>query len=141
MRPETWARSSTRLATSSGAATSRSIHRTTAIRSPRMTCRPGSRSSPDLYGHHTPVWSVDRSLSHGRHSRNVGSAAPQSGISSSRYTILGRLASGGMADIYLVLAVTGAGIDRHLVLKRVQKARASDPTYVQMFLDEARLAA
>jgi serine/threonine protein kinase len=72
----------------------------------------------------------------------VGIAVPQErGTSSSRYTILGRLASGGMADIFLVLATTDAGVDRHLVLKRVLAERARDPTFVKMFLDEARLSA
>ncbi|HTJ81553.1 MAG TPA: serine/threonine-protein kinase, partial [Polyangiaceae bacterium] len=46
-----------------------------------------------------------------------------------------------MADIYLVLASTEAGVDRHLVLKRVLAERSRDPVFAQMFLDEARLAA
>src|SRR5262245_27721321 len=46
-----------------------------------------------------------------------------------------------MADIYLVLASTEAGVDRHLVLKRVLAERSRDPLFARMFLDEARLAA
>src|SRR5262245_25423518 len=69
------------------------------------------------------------------------SFAQERGTTSSRYTILGRLASGGMADIFLVLASTEAGVDRYLVLKRVLAERSRDPVFAQMFLDEARLAA
>ncbi len=72
----------------------------------------------------------------------VGVPIPQErGTSSNRYTILGRLASGGMADIFLALVQTEAGVDRHLVLKRVLAERARDVMFSQMFLDEARLAA
>jgi serine/threonine protein kinase len=46
-----------------------------------------------------------------------------------------------MADIYLVLQTTDAGVDRYLVLKRVLAERARDAAFATMFLDEARLAA
>jgi len=67
--------------------------------------------------------------------------AQEKGTTSTRYAILGRLASGGMADIYLVLQTNEAGVDRHLVLKRVLAERSRDPAFASMFLDEARLAA
>lgn len=59
-----------------------------------------------------------------------------------RYELLGRIAVGGMAEIYLAREperVAGAG-DRHLVIKRVLSHVADDPTFVNMFFDEARLA-
>jgi serine/threonine protein kinase len=72
----------------------------------------------------------------------VTSATSQErGTTSSRYAILGRLAGGGMADIYLAHATTEAGVSRYLVLKRVLAERSRDPAFAKMFLDEARLAA
>lgn len=59
-----------------------------------------------------------------------------------RYELLGRLAVGGMAEIYLARetsTVQGAG-SRHLVIKRVLAHVADDETFRTMFFDEARLA-
>jgi len=67
-------------------------------------------------------------------------ALPEVGTTSNRYTILGRLAGGGMADIFLTRVTTEAGVDRHVVLKRVLAERSNDPHFATMFLDEARLA-
>jgi len=51
------------------------------------------------------------------------------------------LAAGGMARIY-VARTTGIGMfERHVVLKLITPERANDAVAVQMFLDEARLAA
>jgi serine/threonine-protein kinase len=71
----------------------------------------------------------------------VGAPTVQEGLSSSRYTILGRLAEGGMADIFLARATAEAGFERYVVLKRVIAERARDLDFARMFLDEARLAA
>ncbi|MAQ18128.1 MAG: hypothetical protein CMN30_25445 [Sandaracinus sp.] len=60
----------------------------------------------------------------------------------SRYELLGRLAVGGMAEIYLARepeTVRGAG-HRTLVIKRVLPHVADDPAFVDMFFNEARLA-
>jgi serine/threonine protein kinase len=46
-----------------------------------------------------------------------------------------------MADIFLARGMTVAGIERHIVLKRMRREHFSRPQYVAMFLDEARLAA
>jgi serine/threonine protein kinase len=70
----------------------------------------------------------------------VGSE-PRAGTASTRYEILGRLAEGGMAEIFLAKSIGMAGLERHVVLKRVLPERARDPGFVAMFLDEARLAA
>jgi serine/threonine protein kinase len=58
-----------------------------------------------------------------------------------RYKILRHLASGGMADIYLVRATGIAGFEKTLVLKRIRPDHAGEPSFITMFLDEARLAA
>jgi serine/threonine-protein kinase len=56
-----------------------------------------------------------------------------------RYEILGRLAFGGMAEIFLARESSGAGA-RHVVIKRVLPNVADDAKFVEMFLNEARLA-
>jgi ABC-type phosphate/phosphonate transport system substrate-binding protein len=56
-----------------------------------------------------------------------------------RYRVVDRLATGGMADVYLV--VDEADPDaRPLVLKRILPHLAQDPTFVRMFEQEARIA-
>jgi serine/threonine-protein kinase len=57
-----------------------------------------------------------------------------------RYEILGRVAFGGMAEIFLGRENLSAGASRMLVIKRILPQVADDPTFVEMFLDEARLA-
>jgi serine/threonine protein kinase len=71
----------------------------------------------------------------------VGAPSPQEGTTSNRYAILGRIATGGMAEIFLARSTSLAGVERYVVLKRVLPERARDPIFVKMFLDEARLAA
>lgn len=66
---------------------------------------------------------------------------PEVGSTANRYEVLAKLASGGMAEIFLARTQSDAGVERYVVLKRVHKHRASDIKFVHMFLDEARLAA
>ncbi|MCP4502022.1 MAG: serine/threonine protein kinase [Deltaproteobacteria bacterium] len=58
-----------------------------------------------------------------------------------RYTILGKLAQGGMAEVYLAQQVGPAGYTKIVVIKRVRPHLASDQDFVAMFVNEARLAA
>src|SRR6201999_3529851 len=58
-----------------------------------------------------------------------------------KYEILTPLASGGMARIYIARSTGIGAFQRHVVLKMILPERAHDHTAVQMFLDEARLAA
>jgi serine/threonine protein kinase len=51
------------------------------------------------------------------------------------------LAAGGMARIYIGRSTGIGSFERHVVLKLITPERANDQTAVQMFLDEARLAA
>jgi len=57
-----------------------------------------------------------------------------------RFELLGRLAYGGMAEIFLARETAQAFATRELVVKRIVPHVADDPAFVQMFLDEARLA-
>jgi serine/threonine protein kinase len=58
----------------------------------------------------------------------------------SRYEIGGRLASGGMAEIYAARAVAEPGIAKRVALKKILAGFCADPAFVARFLDEARLA-
>src|SRR5438552_11026408 len=75
------------------------------------------------------------------HSWLVTGAAAEVGSTANNYQILARLATGGMAEIFLARGVSGTGVERYCVLKRILRDRASDVHFVRMFLDEARLAA
>ena len=63
------------------------------------------------------------------------------GTALGKYEILRKLAIGGMAEIYLSRVRGNAGFEKLVVLKRILPHIAQDPTFVNMFLDEARLAA
>jgi serine/threonine protein kinase len=68
------------------------------------------------------------------------SATAEVGSTTNSYELLAKLAIGGMAEIFLARA-NAAGVERYVVLKRVLSERARDLNFMQMFLDEARLAA
>jgi eukaryotic-like serine/threonine-protein kinase len=68
------------------------------------------------------------------------------------YQVLGRVARGSTADIFLAIAASGddvsaararerVGVGRRVALKRLYPHLASDEGFVRMFLDEARLMA
>jgi eukaryotic-like serine/threonine-protein kinase len=56
------------------------------------------------------------------------------------YTILGRIAKGGMASVYLGRMTASAGFTRIVAIKRLHPELASDNEFVAMLVDEARLA-
>ncbi len=58
-----------------------------------------------------------------------------------KYELLMPLAAGGMARIYIGRSTGIGSFERHVVLKLITPEREKDETAVQMFLDEARLAA
>ncbi|WP_394837168.1 serine/threonine protein kinase [Pendulispora rubella] len=58
-----------------------------------------------------------------------------------RYTLHGEIASGGMASVHIGRMVASAGFSKVVAIKRLHEEFASDPDFVTMFLDEARLAA
>ena len=58
-----------------------------------------------------------------------------------RYEVLGRLAMGGMAEILLGRLRGPSGFERAVVIKRILPHLAGVQAFVDMFLDEARIAA
>ena len=57
------------------------------------------------------------------------------------YTLIKKLATGGMAEVWLAKQVGIEGFNRHVVIKRILPHLAEDPEFVQMFLNEAKVAA
>jgi len=57
------------------------------------------------------------------------------------YEVLDRLAVGGMAEIFLGRSTKEAGFEKLVAIKRVKPHLALVPSFVEMFLDEARIAA
>jgi len=58
-----------------------------------------------------------------------------------RYEVVRKLATGGMAEIFLARMRGAAGFEKLCVLKRIPPSVAADTRLVEMFLDEARLSA
>ena len=58
-----------------------------------------------------------------------------------RYAIGRKIASGGMATVHAGRVVGSIGFTRTVAIKRLQERFATDPKFVTMFVDEARLAA
>jgi serine/threonine protein kinase len=73
--------------------------------------------------------------------RRVSRDTAEVGSTTNSYQILAKLATGGMAEIFLARGEGVAGVERYCVLKRILRDRAGDVNFVRMFLDEARLAA
>jgi serine/threonine-protein kinase len=74
-----------------------------------------------------------------------GDAAPsrlEAGVAAGgKYRFIAALGHGGMADVYLAVAVGPAGFNKLLVIKRLRQSLEDQPELRAMFLDEARLAA
>ncbi len=55
------------------------------------------------------------------------------------YELIERLATGGMAEVYLAKRVGPHGFAKQFAVKRILPQLASDPDFVAMFVDEARV--
>ncbi|MBN2525267.1 MAG: protein kinase [Deltaproteobacteria bacterium] len=62
------------------------------------------------------------------------------GKSIGRYTILGKLGAGGMAEVFLARSKGAGGIDKTLVLKKIHPILAKNRRFIDMFMEEARVA-
>jgi serine/threonine-protein kinase len=58
-----------------------------------------------------------------------------------RYTLLYRIASGGMASLYLAHYAGPDGFEKFVAIKRIHQHLAENTEFCKMFVDEARLAA
>ena len=57
-----------------------------------------------------------------------------------RYTLLYRFATGGMADVYLARLSGTAGFEKLVAIKAIHPHLGRQPQFIEMFIDEARLA-
>ena len=74
----------------------------------------------------------------------MGAAATEliaSGTQLGKYTVIHRIAFGGMAESYLARASGIQGFEKYVVLKRILPQYAANHELIRMFLQEARLAA
>ncbi len=58
-----------------------------------------------------------------------------------RYELIGEIATGGMAVVYLARIAGLGGFQRFVAIKRLHPHLANEEEFIEMFLDEARLAA
>jgi serine/threonine-protein kinase len=58
-----------------------------------------------------------------------------------KYTLVERIAVGGMAEIFLARQGGMEGFEKTVVLKRIRPHLSKQPSFVKMFLNEAKLAA
>src|SRR5262245_9592487 len=65
----------------------------------------------------------------------------RSGDTVGGYEIVQELRTGGMATLFLGRRIGPGGFQRYVAIKVVQPQLASDPEFVKMFLDEARISA
>lgn len=58
-----------------------------------------------------------------------------------KYQLVAELARGGMGIVYLAISEGPGGFSKLLIVKELKPDLVSDPSFLQMFLEEARLAA
>lgn len=58
-----------------------------------------------------------------------------------KYTLLRKLATGGMAELFLALHRSVAGFEKLVVIKRILPSMNADAAFIEMLLHEARIAA
>ncbi|HEY8210133.1 MAG TPA: protein kinase, partial [Myxococcaceae bacterium] len=58
-----------------------------------------------------------------------------------KYELVRQLATGGMAEVFLAKTEGALGFEKTVVVKRIRQHLLDDPQFVQMFLQEAKLAA
>src|SRR5262249_3403613 len=80
----------------------------------------------------------------GRRSRSgailVGMAAAGPVRIAERYAVYDEIGAGGMATVHLARVSGGAGFARTVAVKRLHAHLAKEPDFIEMFVDEARLA-
>jgi serine/threonine protein kinase len=76
--------------------------------------------------------------------KDVGVENPQSPLTGAtpfgKYYLLDRIGVGGMAEVFLAVAMGPEGFQRRLVIKRMLPHLSRDRAFVKMFIDEAKLS-
>src|SRR5450432_4364443 len=71
----------------------------------------------------------------------MSTAPPVGPAAFGRYTLLERLALGGMAEVFHAKISSSHGFEKILVIKRILPHLAAEANFVSMFIDEAKLTA
>jgi serine/threonine-protein kinase len=62
-------------------------------------------------------------------------------VSFGKYTLLERIAVGGMAEVFLAMQAGVEGFEKWLAIKRIRPHLSNEEAFIKMFLNEAKLAA
>ncbi|MDX2092768.1 MAG: protein kinase [Kofleriaceae bacterium] len=57
-----------------------------------------------------------------------------------KYTLIRKIGTGGMAEVYLARTTVAQGLNKTLVIKKIHTAYARSKQFVTMFVDEAKIA-
>lgn len=57
-----------------------------------------------------------------------------------KYLLLEKLATGGMAEVYLAKSVGAVGVNKFVAIKRILPQHSESPEYIEMFKEEAKIA-
>src|SRR5262245_31099145 len=57
-----------------------------------------------------------------------------------KYTLIKKIGTGGMAEVYLARTTVAQGLNKTLVIKKIHTAYARSRQFVTMFVDEAKIA-
>src|ERR1043165_4775302 len=57
-----------------------------------------------------------------------------------KYTLIRKIGTGGMAEVYLARTSVAQGLNKTLVIKKIHTAFARSRQFVTMFVDEAKIA-
>src|SRR5204863_985129 len=57
-----------------------------------------------------------------------------------KYTLIRKIGTGGMAEVYLARTSVAQGLNKTLVIKKIHTAYARSRQFVAMFKDEAKIA-
>src|ERR1051325_6112142 len=57
-----------------------------------------------------------------------------------KYTLIRKIGTGGMAEVFLARTVVAQGLNKTLVIKKIHTAYARSRQFVAMFVDEAKIA-
>lgn len=57
-----------------------------------------------------------------------------------KYTLIRKIGTGGMAEVYLARTTVAQGLNKTLVIKKIHSAYARSQQFVAMFIDEAKIA-
>lgn len=77
----------------------------------------------------------------GNDGARAGSPSTPPSVSFGKYELFATLGRGGMAEVYLSVARGPMGFSKLAVVKRLRKSLSEEPSFLSMFLDEARVAA